>query len=500
MRVAALLLILTLGVATTACDPVPVYLYPDGGTPDGGSPDGDAGDPDADADAAIPCVPPGVPETCNGRDDDCDGLVDNGFNLQQDPSNCGTCGNDCSLPNARTECDGGECRFLECLPGFADLVPGLPGCEYPCPVYPTVSEECNGVDDDCDGTADEPVDLPAPPVGVCRTTPGTPCAGTTMVCTTRGTPPVTTWYCNYGGNVEADPRVPNGIVLEETLCDGQDGDCDGVADEPYPDLGQACDNGLIGACRDGGTRVCNPLTMTDTVCDLSVLPDADPLAPRPELCNGADDNCDGVLDNYDPADPERVIDDMIHVTHSGLDFWIYRYEASRPDATPTFPGASGARPCSVAQVLPWGSVTHHDAVAACARVGKRLCTAEEWQAACAGPDGLTYPYGGSYSGDACNGVDHDGVPGGQDDDVLLQTGALPQCVSADGLFDMSGNLREWTDDLRGTTTSGDPVYVVRGGEFQTPWPGLGCAFDQSQAAASVPLPTVGFRCCSDTAP
>jgi len=500
MRMRALLFALLLPAALLACETAPFYLYPDGGTPDGGTPDGDMADIQEDADADPPCIPPGVPETCNGLDDDCDGVKDNGFNLQEDPYNCGTCGTNCSLPNAETDCFEGDCRFLTCLPGFADLDPNLPGCEYACPIYPTTSEDCNGIDDDCDGLADEPAELPAAPTGICRTTPGTPCAGTTMVCATRGTPPVTTWYCNYSGQVEADPRVPNGIALDETLCDGYDGDCDGIADEPYVDLGQACDNGLIGACRDVGLRVCNPLTRLDTVCDLSVLPDADPLAPRDETCNGADDNCDGVVDNYEPDDPERVVDDMVHIQRDGLDFYIYRYEASRPDATPSSAGASDARPCSSAQVLPWGGVTFPDAQAACTRVGKRLCTAEEWQAACEGPDDLAYPYGDAYQADACNGVDTDGIPGGGDDDVLLQAGAMMQCVSPEGLFDMSGNLREWTNDLRGTTSMGDDVYVVRGGEFQTPWPGLTCAFDLSQAAASVPLPTVGFRCCSDTAP
>jgi hypothetical protein len=500
MRIAAILTASMLLAALAACEPRPIYLYPDGGTPDSDTPDGDAADIDADADADPPCIPPGVPEVCNGLDDDCDGARDNGFNLQEDPSNCGTCGRICALPNALTDCFEGDCRFLDCLPGFADLDPDLPGCEYTCPVYPAVAEDCNGLDDDCDGTTDEPDELPAPPTGVCRTTAGTPCAGTTMICATRGTPSVTTWYCDYAPEVEFDLRVPNGIALDETLCDGHDGDCDGVADEPYIDLGQACDNGLIGGCRDVGVRVCNPLTRLDTVCDLSVLPDPDPLAPREELCNGADDNCDGIVDNFDPADPARVIDDMVHITHSGLDFYIYRYEASRPDATPSSAGASGARPCSRPMVLPWASVTYDDALAACARVGKRLCTATEWQAACAGVEDRVYPYGDTYSPDTCNGVDADGIPGGGDDDVLMATGGMMQCVSSDGLFDLSGNLREWTDDLRGTTAMGDNVYVIRGGEFQTPWPGLSCAFDLSQAAGSVPLPTVGFRCCSDTAP
>jgi hypothetical protein len=493
-------LLLLAAIALAGCRLDPYVIWGDGGPRDGGDGDGATGDASG-LDAAPPCIPPGTEEICNELDDDCDGVVDNGFDKQNDPSNCGTCGRICGEPNASVVCQAGECVRLGCIPGFADVDPDLPGCEYQCPLFPPATEEaCNGVDDDCDGAVDEPEDLEPPPQGICRTTPGTPCAGVGMVCESRGNPPVKTWYCDYPATVEHDPLVPNGIVLNEARCDGQDGDCDGAVDEGFPDLGQACDNGRIGACRDAGERACDPLDPTRTFCDLSVLPDADPLAPRPEVCNGADDNCDGIVDNPDATDLERVLDDMVHVTHHGLDFWIYRYEASRPDATAALPGASGARACSNPDVLPWSNVTYAEAELACLAVGKRLCTAAEWRAACEGPGGWSYPYGDVYEPGTCNGVDLDGIPGGTDDDVLLATGEAAACESDDGAFDLSGNLREWTADLRSVTGDGEPVYVVRGGEYQTPYPGLTCAFDFAQAVGSVPLPSVGFRCCSDVAP
>jgi hypothetical protein len=492
------LLLLLGAVALAGCRLDPYVLPGDGGAaPDDGA-TGDASGVGPDTGPA--CIPPGTEEICNELDDDCDGVVDNGFDKQNDPTNCGTCGNLCVAPFANVICVEGTCVVESCQLGFADLDPGAPGCEYQCPVYPPQPEDCNGVDEDCDGDVDEPADLPAPPQGLCRTQVGTPCEGVSMICATRGTPSVTTWYCVYPPEVEFDPLLPNGIALEETLCDGHDGDCDGAVDEFFVDLGQECDNGGIGACRDVGLRVCDPVDATATVCDLSFPPDPDPLAPRAELCNGVDDNCDGVVDNFDPTDPERVVDDMVHIGHHGLDIWIYRYEASRPDATGLGSGASAARACSRAGVVPWANVTFDEAAAACAAVGKRLCAPDEWLAACEGASLNLYPYGGSYLGATCNGVDHDGIPGGTDDDVLLPAGDLAGCVSEDGAYDLSGNLREWTDDQTGVTTGGDPIYVVRGGEYHTPAPGLTCDFTLSQAVSTVVLPTIGFRCCSDTAP
>ncbi|RMH42932.1 MAG: hypothetical protein D6689_06720, partial [Deltaproteobacteria bacterium] len=355
-------------------------------------------------------------------------------------------------------------------------------------------------DDDCDGEVDEADELPPPPAGRCRTTPGTPCEGTTMVCATRGNPPVTTWYCDYSAAVEFDPSVPNGIALDEALCDGEDGDCDGVADDPFADLGQECDNGALGVCRDVGVRVCDPADPSRTVCDLSALPD--PSSPGPETCNGLDDDCDGVVDNA--SGPGRVVDDMVHIASGGLDFYIYRYEASRPDASASGEGTASARACSRAGVRPWSSVTWAAAQAACAAAGKRLCTAAEWQAACAGAAGSRYPYGDTFDAAACNAEPFDGIPGGADDDVALPTGdpALAACVSADGVYDLSGNLKEWTDDIRGTTGPPDDtdIAVLRGGAYDTPAAGATCAFDLSRLPVDAVLETVGFRCCSDAPP
>ena len=464
----------------------------DGGVMDGGGGDGDGGGNDVDA--AGECIFLGPDTTCDGIDNDCNGVVDDDFDLMNDGENCGACGVRCVATGAIMACNMGACELVGCQPGFTDLDPNVPGCEYQCPLFPEQPEDCNGVDDDCDGVSDEAVDLPPPPAGQCRNTANTPCEGVSMVCDTRGNPAVTRWYCDYAATVEFDPTVPNGILLEETLCDGHDGDCDGVVDDAFPDLGQECDNNELGLCRDVGERKCDPMDPAATYCDLTVLPD--PMGgPFPETCNGLDDNCDGVVDN-----PELVADDMVHITHSGQDFYIYRYEASRPDASAMDEGLSDARTCSKAGVLPWSGITFGAAQAACAATGRRLCTADEYLAACGGAAGNAYPYGSSFDPVACNTESFDGIAGGNDDDVLLPTGdmALAMCVSDDMVADLSGNLKEWTDDITGQSPTGVDIAVLRGGAYDTPSVGATCDFRTSRAAIDTVLPTIGFRCCSDT--
>jgi alpha-tubulin suppressor-like RCC1 family protein len=64
------------------------------------------------------CVPD--EERCNELDDDCDGSVDEGFDLQTDPEHCGACGQACALANASSECRSGECHIVQCREPFAD--------------------------------------------------------------------------------------------------------------------------------------------------------------------------------------------------------------------------------------------------------------------------------------------------------------------------------------------------------------------------------------------
>ncbi len=74
-------------------------------------------------------------------------------------------------------------------------------------------------------------------------------------------------------------------------CNGVDDDCDGLVDEGFPGLAAACDDGGTGACRGTGTNVCSADGLSVT-CDIT-SPGA---TPSTETCNGADDDCDGRID------------------------------------------------------------------------------------------------------------------------------------------------------------------------------------------------------------
>jgi len=124
--------------------------------------------------------------------------------------------------------------------------------------------------------------------------------------------------------------------------------------------------------------------------------------------------------------------------------------------------------------LPRGNVTWVEARKLCQDAGKKLCTSGEWEDACRA-DGMFF-YGNEPDPAACN-------TGGSAAGV---SGSKPKCRNSLGVYDMSGNLAEWTDR--------DGDAELRGGAYDTPARQASCIDVQPQdkAAAS---PRVGFRCC-----
>ena len=195
-----------------------------------------------------------------------------------------------------------------------------------------------------------------------------------------------------------------------------------------------------------------------------------------------------------------------------IDRWEATLETSagEPHSPYHSVGAEKLRATTGSGGVPQAYISMNEAQAACQRSGKRLCSTAEWVDACAGSSKRplrSYPYGNEERADACN-VDQPGHPtmvlhhGRRKTDsfwmndprinqlggTVAPSGAFDQCVSPEGVYDLVGNLLEWTQ--------GDRPLLMGGYYLDSHENGDGCRYVTMRHGADYHDYSTGFRCCA----
>jgi len=202
-----------------------------------------------DCDDENPFISPDALEVCNGLDDNCDGLIDEGWDEDENGQP------DCAdFDKDGFSYEDGDCNDLD-----SEVSPGE-------------LEVCDSKDNNCDDFTDEGFNLDEDGFNSCG-----------------------------GSDSPADCNDASSSVYPGApeLCDFQDNNCDGRIDEDNPELDQTGDG--TPDCQDNdedGLLECTGASDEDAAqCDCDDLrADCSPLIV--EVCDGLDNNCDGAIDEY----------------------------------------------------------------------------------------------------------------------------------------------------------------------------------------------------------
>lgn len=209
-----------------------------------------------DCDDAASAINPGATEVCNNLDDNCDGFIDNGlvftdYYLDQDGDGYGA-----GSPISFCSNPGGSYSFVntDCNDGNAFVNPGA-------------TEVCNSMDDNCNGQIDEGVQ--------------------------------TTYYADADADGYGNPAVstqactpPTGYVTNNLDCNDADAYFTPNTIWYYDADGDTYYGTSVASCTSPGAGYA--LTSIGFDCNdanAAISPAAT------EICNGIDDNCDGLIDN-----------------------------------------------------------------------------------------------------------------------------------------------------------------------------------------------------------
>lgn len=196
----------------------------------------------------------------------------------------------------------------------------------------------------------------------------------------------------------------------------------------------------------------------------------------------------------------RCPEDMALVKSAAGPFCIHTHEArltgqpGNKDQGPGFPdGSTHVYLYASPGELPSKQLSWFQAYGACRDLGWRLCTSAEWEDACdgkPGPGGRTWPTpDGRLRPGQCNLTEH-GQPG-----FFAPGGSFADCHTPEGVYDLLGNLWEWTDPgLRDET--GRPLIDKRGSAHYSAEP-QPCSYSSVGTHDPAFDGTIGFRCCAD---
>jgi hypothetical protein len=220
------------------------------------------------------CIP--TPEVCDGRDNNCNGMIDEGLGTQ-------TCGIGACRRTVNV-CEMG--RPQSCTPGAPS------------------TEICDNIDNNCNGTIDE---------------------GVSRACSTSCGPG--TQYCSMGMWGDCVGLT----VPTAELCDNIDNNCNGMIDDGLSRVcrtgcgtgTETCTRGAWGGCTapQPMTETCNGIDddcnglIDDRIATRPCMSRCGPGTescvggafvcsapqPRPEVCDGADNDCNGMVDDNVPA-------------------------------------------------------------------------------------------------------------------------------------------------------------------------------------------------------
>ncbi|MFT5681709.1 MAG: hypothetical protein ACI8RZ_002615 [Myxococcota bacterium] len=270
----SIILILLIGCRSKDVEVIDTGVVTETGDPSVDA-DADGYDESEDCDDANSVVNPGAEEICDGVDNNCDGEVDESvtttFYADIDGDGFGDA-------DSSTEA---------CEPPEGYVATGTDCDDFNAEVYPSSAEQCDELDNDCDGEIDEDVRYD--------------------------------WYADADGDGFGDPDSayetcdpPPGYVTDDT-------DCDDTADTAFPGGEEVCDevdNDCDGETDEDVTTTYYQDTdgdgfgiadVTTSACDLPTGYAADPgdcddadgaISPNAtEVCDDLDNDCDGDADS-----------------------------------------------------------------------------------------------------------------------------------------------------------------------------------------------------------